>query len=384
MGQQKRQRRPSGSIMSVGIILSLVFPGISNALINEDKSKDARLGNCPIIEGCNQDPSYANENLDPGFRNFADGSFGCDGDWCKKEVKDPKLDGGNQVAVEEDDLPCSTPLTGYNQDDPILVSLVARCHIVEREPSTTSYNFSMTEPFLRGQVDQPVLVDLIYNKSLQGGLFIEAGAWDGEALSNSLFFELERRWTGLLVEPNSAAFRKLRLKHRKTSSSSACLSLLPRPTLSRLTDDGVLGGLMEEGDGQQVLCLPLYTLLLAMGNPTVHYLSLDIEGGEMSVLRTIPWHNVDIWLLSVETNHGATLSPDLRWSRQELVEFMESQGYRWIGTAGIDELFCRPDKVSVPESLVLYIQQQRLPNFFPSSEKESLHRDNAQGRPITS
>ena len=32
------------------------------------------------------------------------------------------------------------------------VSLVARCHIVEREPMTTSYNFSMTEPFLRGQV----------------------------------------------------------------------------------------------------------------------------------------------------------------------------------------------------------------------------------------
>ena len=50
--QQKRQRRPSDSIMSVGIILSLVFPAISNALINEDKSKDAPLGNCPIIEGC--------------------------------------------------------------------------------------------------------------------------------------------------------------------------------------------------------------------------------------------------------------------------------------------------------------------------------------------
>ena len=30
------------------------------------------------------------------------------------------------------------------------------------------------------QVDQPVLVDLIYNKSLEGGFFIEAGAWDGE------------------------------------------------------------------------------------------------------------------------------------------------------------------------------------------------------------
>ena len=131
----------------------------------------------------------------------------------------------------------------------------------------------------------------------------------------------------------------------------------------------------------------------------VHYLSLDIEGGEMSVLRTIPWHNVDIWLLSVEVallsceawalitiwnlfnvdqktfgnvsiqqlSFRSTIfvpSPDkprcyaqprspveqveigtheeqslffahfLTKLRQELVEFMESQGYRWIGTAG--------------------------------------------------
>ena len=66
-----------------------------------------------------------------------------------------------------------------------------------------------------------------------------------------------------------------------------------------------------------MLCLPLYTLLLAIGNPTVcwsthdvstpipskvHYLSLDIEGGEMGVLRNLPWHNVDIWLLSVEVS----------------------------------------------------------------------------------
>ena len=121
--KQKRQRSLSGSIMSVGIILSLVFPGISNTHINEDKrSRDAPLGDCPIIEACNQYPSYANENLDPDLKNFADDSCGCDGSCCKKEVKDPKVDGGNREAIEEDGLPCSTPLTGYNQDDPILVS----------------------------------------------------------------------------------------------------------------------------------------------------------------------------------------------------------------------------------------------------------------------
>ena len=30
-------------------------------------------------------------------------------------------------------------------------------------------------------------------------------------------------------------------------------------------------------------CLPLASLVLAMGNPTVHYFSLDIEGAEFQV-----------------------------------------------------------------------------------------------------
>ena len=38
--------------------------------------------------------------------------------------------------------------------------------------------------------------------------------------------------------------------------------------------------------------MPLYTLLLAMGNPTVHHFSLDVEGAEFPILKTIPWDKV--------------------------------------------------------------------------------------------
>ena len=34
----------------------------------------------------------------------------------------------------------------------------------------------------------------------------------------------------------------------------------------------------------QLQCLPLASLLLALGNPTVNYLSLDLEGAELEVL----------------------------------------------------------------------------------------------------
>ena len=43
-----------------------------------------------------------------------------------------------------------------------------------------------------------------------------------------------------------------------------------------------------------VTCLPLYSILLALGNPTVDYFSLDVEGAEYDVLKTIPYNEVDI------------------------------------------------------------------------------------------
>ena len=63
----------------------------------------------------------------------------------------------------------------------------------------------------------------------ENGFFVESGAFDGEYLSNSLFFERQRHWTGLLVEPVSDVFSKLRLKNRKSFCVKACLSDFPYP-----------------------------------------------------------------------------------------------------------------------------------------------------------
>jgi hypothetical protein len=49
--------------------------------------------------------------------------------------------------------------------------------------------------------------------------FTECGAFDGEGLSNTLLFELQRNWTGLLVEPNYIAFNAMKQKHRKVIQS---------------------------------------------------------------------------------------------------------------------------------------------------------------------
>ena len=49
-----------------------------------------------------------------------------------------------------------------------------------------------------------------------------------------------------------------------------------------------------EGEKSDEICLPLMSILLAIGNPVVDYLSLDVEGAEIGILKSIPWNSVYI------------------------------------------------------------------------------------------
>ena len=80
-----------------------------------------------------------------------------------------------------------------------------------------------------------------------------------------------------------------------------------------------------------------------MGNPTVHYFSLDIEGAEFAVLKTIPWNKVDIRVLTVETHLAGKVFPG---TRTDIIEYMNSVGYRMIdmGIKAVkDDVFVRND-----------------------------------------
>ena len=56
-------------------------------------------------------------------------------------------------------------------------------------------------------------------------------------------------------------------------------------------------------------CIAILSLLSAVGNPKVNYLSLDIEGAELQVLRSIPWHLVDIEVEDHPSNATFSLHP---------------------------------------------------------------------------
>ena len=75
--------------------------------------------------------------------------------------------------------------------------------------------------------------------------FVEAGAFDGETLSNTLYLELKYNWTGLLVEPNPWLVSLLRKKKRNAWILPHCLSPTKAPVVVKFDAMGEYGGIIN-------------------------------------------------------------------------------------------------------------------------------------------
>ena len=159
----------------------------------------------------------------------------------------------------------------------------------------------------KSQMGQAKFVDNLLNQK-EHGFFIECGARGGFKLSNSIFFETKRNWTGLLVEPQPKDFEKLIGLRRKAYAVNACMSPTKNSGLFAWKMVGHIAGLHESHvfkkagqtpDGY-MQCFSFGAIMAALNVNRVDYFSLDIEGGEIPVLKTIPWNDVHIDVIGIE------------------------------------------------------------------------------------
>ncbi|XP_072014519.1 protein Star-like [Amphiura filiformis] len=242
------------------------------------------------------------------------------------------------------------------QDDPDLVDIVRRVFI--QPPTASHIPYALKNPelkdFSRGQ---SAIIDKLF-KNKRNGFFVECGAFDGEGRSNSLFFERELGWQGLLIEADPANYYELLKRNRKSHHVNACLSVVSYPTKMRFNQAHNMGRVFKGEEEEkwakstnlkintiQMQCFPLYTLMKAMGRTSIDFFSLDVEGSEMDVLKTIPFDKLDIKSITVEFIHGG---PE---SKQHLQTFFEDKGYIKIGEVidksnlANDMLFAKSDLV---------------------------------------
>lgn len=175
------------------------------------------------------------------------------------------------------------------------------------------------------------------NEVVPVGVFVDVGALDGVAISNTLFFE-EMGWTGVCIEPHPAFFLKL----CKNRPNSICFKVLIGDRQADavdfyITDKGGLSSIIPDFkantiawyserafEGWHKIQMPMVTLdyLLSMLDmPTVDVVSIDVEAAEKQVLAGFTPSKWNVHLMVLEISYDAEM----------IVEQLAEQGYYNIG-----------------------------------------------------
>jgi FkbM family methyltransferase len=186
----------------------------------------------------------------------------------------------------------------------------------------------------------------------RAGFFIDSGASDGICGSNTLLLEADYGWQGICIEPNESMFAHL-AAHRSCICLNLCL--YDRDGEVDFFEAGeVYGGIVDEydpdhmkfaqafaasqgttrnGAGCQTVTKPARTIrsiLRSCGAPRViDYWSLDTEGSELTILRSFPFDEYRVRVLTVEHNNTP--------AREEIEAFLTSRGFRLVRSFGIDD-----------------------------------------------
>ncbi|KAK2151775.1 hypothetical protein LSH36_352g03034 [Paralvinella palmiformis] len=248
-------------------------------------------------------------------------------------------------------------LLNASQSDPELINHIRSEWIIP--PSTERRSLKRPEVLHYSASNQSSIVDGILG-GRTNGFFVECGAADGETISNSLFFEKSRNWSGVLIEGYEPWFRKLLRLRRRAYAVGACLSPVKSPVLTEFVNIGYGGGminymkdshlnrfggknrLLDKTEAMQ--CLPLYSILRAIGAKHVDYFSLDIEGAELEVIKTLPLDEIIVDVFTIEYIVG-----DVSKSRTDSVEKFRAikdylvgrYGYEVFHVNNFDDVYLR-------------------------------------------
>jgi FkbM family methyltransferase len=186
-----------------------------------------------------------------------------------------------------------------------------------------------------------------------GGYFVELGANDGRFQSNTLHYEQYRGWRGVLVEPSTELCRRCR--HNRSPDNhivnAACVSFgYTDQTVGMIYSNAMSVSLNVETDigdpaahaelGRQFLgpdetvfkfeapARTLNSILLDADAPKlIDFLSLDVEGSEIEVLKGIDHETFRFRYLLIECRDVARLGDYLSTVRYRLVEKFNEHDY---------------------------------------------------------
>ena len=139
--------------------------------------------------------------------------------------------------------------------------------------------------------------------------FFEAGAYNGLTRSNTLVFERCLNWTGVLIEASPIHYHNL-IREESNRGHSHRVHAAPscrEPGYVNISSGGTEATLAFQQTasrhGFKVPCVPLQLILSRLGTMRFDVFSLDVEGFELEVLKTLDLSQTSAQLMIIEANN---------------------------------------------------------------------------------
>ena len=180
-------------------------------------------------------------------------------------------------------------------------------------------------------------------KGYKNGTFVDVGASDGITINNTLYFEKYNNWTGINVEPIKSLYDQL-IINRPNSININCAICNSHGYKDFLCNKGyteLISGLKDTFDERHLNRLnkenseygstaeiikvetkQLKTIFEENYITHVNYLSIDVEGAEFEVIKSIDFDKVFIDIIGFENNYCDNSIP--------IIKYLEDKNYVMI------------------------------------------------------
>lgn len=190
------------------------------------------------------------------------------------------------------------------------------------------------------QFKQDEYLETTIFKGYKNGFFMDIGAHNGVAINNTLYFEQNHNWTGINVEPLKHIYDQLVI-NRPTNININCAVTVTDGTAQFYSNNGyteMISGLIDNYDPRHLQRLQwenrgygattnvitvntkrIETICDEHDVKHIHYLSIDVEGAEFDVIKSINFDKVFIDVIGFENNYNDFSVP--------IVAYLESKNY---------------------------------------------------------
>uniref|UniRef100_A0A6C0KHW4 Methyltransferase FkbM domain-containing protein n=1 Tax=viral metagenome TaxID=1070528 RepID=A0A6C0KHW4_9ZZZZ len=196
---------------------------------------------------------------------------------------------------------------------------------------------------VNGYMTDQLLLNNFINVKNCHGVFLELGACDGIYLSNTYALEKYLNFTGVLIEPGKNSFNEL-IKNRPNCKNFNCLVGTDEEYVEYIGDGTGVGGplkLLENtqknqseknwidawklnrNDVTKIKCRKLSDILHEAQIKYIDFWSLDVEGSELEVLKTMDW-SIPVYIICIEVT---AWGDDGKNMIEECRNILRSQGF---------------------------------------------------------